>query len=361
MLYHLLYPLSEHLSILNVFRYITFRTAYATVTALVLAFALGPPLIRFLRRRAIQDEVREDVPATHRGKAGTPSMGGLLILACVVVPTLLWADLGNRNILLVLFATVWLGVVGFMDDYLKIVKKRPKGLVGRYKLVGQIGLGLVIGAVLQFYPNEAEIATRVGVPFFKNASIDLGWLYIPFVILVITGTSNAVNLADGLDGLAAGMLAVATVTFAGITYVSGNVKFSDYLNIYYVAGSGELAVFCGAAVGALLGFLWFNSHPAQVFMGDTGSLAMGGALGTLAILIKKEYLLLIIGGLFVVEVLSVVIQVISFKWKGKRVFKMAPLHHHFELLDWTEPKVVVRFWIVSVLLALLGLSTLKLR
>ncbi len=361
MLYHLLYPLSQHLSILNVFRYITFRTAYATVTALVLAFALGPPVIRYLRKHAIQDEVREDVPATHVGKRGTPSMGGILILICVIVPTLLWADLGNRNIVLMLVATAWLGLVGFMDDYLKIVRKRPKGLVGRYKLAGQIAVGLLIGIALKFLPVDPETATRIGVPFFKNASLDLGWVYIPFVILVITATSNAVNLADGLDGLAAGMLAVAAVTFAGITYVTGNVKFSDYLNIYYVAGSGELAVFSGAMLGALLGFLWFNSHPAQVFMGDTGSLAMGGALGTLAILIKKEYLLLIIGGVFVLEVLSVVIQVVSYKWRGKRVFRMAPIHHHFELMNWTEPKVVVRFWIGSVLLALLGLSTLKLR
>ncbi|MCK4545942.1 MAG: phospho-N-acetylmuramoyl-pentapeptide-transferase [Candidatus Eisenbacteria sp.] len=361
MLYHLLYPLSEYLSVLNVFRYITFRTAYAMVTALVVAFALGPPLIRQLRRHCIQDGIREDVPRTHQVKKGTPSMGGLLILAAVIVPTLLWADLGNRNILLVLTATVWLGVAGFIDDYLKIVRKRPKGLVGRYKLAGQIGLGLAIGIVLQFFPDNPDIATRIGVPFLKNAYVNLGWFYIPFVILVITATSNAVNLADGLDGLAAGMLVVAIVTFAGICYVSGNVKFADYLNIYYVPGSGELAVFCGAAAGALLGFLWFNSHPAQVFMGDTGSLAMGGALGTLAILIKKEYLLLIIGGVFVLEVLSVVIQVISFKCRGRRVFRMAPLHHHFELLNWAEPKVVIRFWIGSVLLALLGLSTLKLR
>ena len=361
MLYHLLYPLREYLSVLNVFRYITFRTAYATVTALVLAFALGPPLIRYLRARLVVAEVREDVPPTHVNKRGTPSMGGLLVLAAVIIPTLLWADLSNRNVLIMLVVTLWMGTVGFMDDYLKIVKRRPKGLVGRYKLAGQISLGLMIGVLLQFFPDEPEIATRIGVPFFKNAYINLGYFYIPFVVLVITATSNAVNLADGLDGLAAGMLAVAAATFAGMCYVSGNVKFSDYLNIYYVPGSGELTVFCGAAVGALLGFLWFNSHPAQVFMGDTGSLSMGGALGALAILIKKEYLLVIVGGLFVAEVLSVVIQVISFRWRGKRVFRMSPLHHHFELMEWPESRVVVRFWIGSVLLALLGLSTLKLR
>jgi len=360
-LYHLLYPLREYLSVLNVFRYITFRTAYATVTALVLAFALGPPLIRYLRARLVVAEVREDVPPTHVNKRGTPSMGGLLVLAAVIIPTLLWADLSNRNVLIMLVVTLWMGTVGFMDDYLKIVKRRPKGLVGRYKLAGQISLGLMIGVLLQFFPDEPEIATRIGVPFFKNAYINLGYFYIPFVVLVITATSNAVNLADGLDGLAAGMLAVAAATFAGMCYVSGNVKFSDYLNIYYVPGSGELTVFCGAAVGALLGFLWFNSHPAQVFMGDTGSLSMGGALGALAILIKKEYLLVIVGGLFVAEVLSVVIQVISFRWRGKRVFRMSPLHHHFELMEWPESRVVVRFWIGSVLLALLGLSTLKLR
>lgn len=360
-MYHLLYPLREYLSVLNVFRYITFRTAYATVTALVLAFALGPPLIRYLRARLVVAEVREDVPPTHVNKRGTPSMGGLLVLAAVIIPTLLWADLSNRNVLIMLVVTLWMGTVGFMDDYLKIVKRRPKGLVGRYKLAGQISLGLMIGVLLQFFPDEPEIATRIGVPFFKNAYINLGYFYIPFVVLVITATSNAVNLADGLDGLAAGMLAVAAATFAGMCYVSGNVKFSDYLNIYYVPGSGELTVFCGAAVGALLGFLWFNSHPAQVFMGDTGSLSMGGALGALAILIKKEYLLVIVGGLFVAEVLSVVIQVISFRWRGKRVFRMSPLHHHFELMEWPESRVVVRFWIGSVLLALLGLSTLKLR
>jgi phospho-N-acetylmuramoyl-pentapeptide-transferase len=349
------------ISAFNVFRYITFRTSYATVTSLLICFVFGPLIIRALRRRRYLNGIRQHTPDSHAGKQGTPTMGGLMILLAVVVPTLLWADLGNRYVLICLLSTCWLGAMGFIDDYLRSVKQKPAGLVGKYKIAGQSILGLTVGTVLLLYPEDPELATRITVPFFKNVFPDLGILYIPFVILVITGASNAVNLTDGLDGLAIGMFALAAAAFAGITYVSGHARFSGYLNILYLRQAGELTVFCGTLVGASLGFLWFNAHPAQVFMGDTGSLALGGALGTLAVLIKKEILLAVVGGIFVVEVLSVIIQVAAVRLTGRKVFKMAPLHHHFELLGWPESKLVVRFWIVSVLLALVTLSTLKLR
>jgi phospho-N-acetylmuramoyl-pentapeptide-transferase len=361
MFYHLLYPLRDYISAFNVFRYITFRTAYATITSLLICFVFGPLIINMLRSRSMLNRVRENTPEHHAGKQGTPTMGGILILLAVVVPTLLWADLGNRFILICLASICCLGAMGFIDDYLRIVKRKPSGLVGRYKIAGQAILGLVIGIILLLYPARPDLATKITVPFFKGVYPDLGVLYIPFVILVITGASNAVNLADGLDGLAIGMFAFAAAAFAGITYVSGHARFSEYLNILYLSQAGELTIFCGSLVGASIGFLWFNTHPAQVFMGDTGSLALGGALGTLAVLIKKEILLAIVGGLFVIEALSVIIQVVAFRLTGRKVFRMAPLHHHFELLNWPESKVVVRFWIASVLMALVTLSTLKLR
>ena len=361
MFYHLLYPLREYIHAFNVFRYITFRTAYATLTALLICFIFGPAIIRALKRRNVVDGVRMDTPERHAGKQGTPTMGGLMILLAVVVPTLLWANLANKYVLICLFTTCWLGAMGFTDDYLRMIRHKPKGMVGKYKIAGQAVLGLVVGALILAFPDDPDLATKTTVPFFKNIFPDLGLFYIPFVILVITGTSNAVNFADGLDGLAIGMYAIAAAAFAGLSYVTGHARFSEYLNILYLKDAGELTVFCGALVGASLGFLWYNAHPAQVFMGDTGSLALGGALAVISILIKKEILLAIVGGIFVIEALSVIVQVASFRLTGRRVFKMAPIHHHFELVGWPESKLVVRFWILSALLALVTLSTLKLR
>jgi phospho-N-acetylmuramoyl-pentapeptide-transferase len=360
-LYHLLYPLHEIFSPFNVFRYITFRAAYATVTALLLCFIFGPPLVRRLREFKIRQIIRHEGPRTHLTKEGTPTMGGILLVAAVVLPTVLWASLLNRYVIAAVGVTLVLGALGFLDDYLHVVRRTPKGLLGRYKLAVQIAVGLAVGVLLYLYPIEPRLATATSVPFLKNRVLDLGILYIPFVALVITSTSNAVNLTDGLDGLATGLIALAAVSFAGLSYVSGHVKLAGYLNIPYVLGSGELTIFCMAMFGAALGFLWFNNHPADVFMGDTGSLALGGALGTVAVMLKKELLLLLIGGIFVAEALSVIIQVLSFKLRHKRVFRMAPIHHHFELKGWPESRVVVRFWIVGVLLALLSLSTLKLQ
>jgi phospho-N-acetylmuramoyl-pentapeptide-transferase len=361
MLYWLLYPLHDQIPLFNVFRYITFRSAYAMVTALLISFVLGPWMIQTLRRLQGKVAVREDTPEAHQKKTGTPSMGGLLILASSVVPTLLWANLGNRQVQLVLLATVWMAGIGFLDDYLKIVKKVRHGLVGRYKMAGQITLGLLLGCVLYFFPEQPELATRTTVPFLKLFNPDLGLLYIPFVVAVMAGASNAVNLADGLDGLAIGLCSLAFLAFAGLAYVSGNRVFAEYLNIAFVRGSGELTIFCMAMVGAALGFLWYNTHPAEMFMGDTGSLALGGGLGAVAVLVKKEFLLVLIGGVLVAEALSVMIQVGSYRYLGKRVFRMAPLHHHFELLGWPETKIVVRFWIVAALLVMLSLSTIKLQ
>jgi len=362
LLYHLLYPLAERIGALNLFRYITFRTAYAAVTALVASLLLGPWIIRYLRRRQWGEEIRTEGPQTHKKKAGTPSMGGLMILAAIVVPTLLWADLTNHFVQALLFVTVWMGVLGFIDDYLKVVKKRPRGMVARTKMSGQVLLGLLLGAWLYFDPPALQFGTTSEIPFFKNYVLDFGVLYIPLVVVVIAGTSNAVNLTDGLDGLAIGLTGICFVAFGAIAYITGRTDFSRYLAIEYLAGAGELTVFCGAAVGAALGFLWFNSHPAEVFMGDTGSLALGGALGACALLLKKELLLVILGAVFVAEALSVIIQVMSYRFRnGKRVFKMAPLHHHFELSGWAESKVVVRFWIIGMICALISLSTLKIR
>jgi phospho-N-acetylmuramoyl-pentapeptide-transferase len=361
MLYHLLYPLHEHFSAFNVFRYITFRSAYAMVTALVISFLLAPAIIRALRNREMFQRIREEGPKTHQAKSGTPTMGGLIILAAVVVPSLLWCNLANTYVQIVLATTVWMGAIGFLDDYLRVVKGRPKGLVGRYKLVGQMVFGLGLGVLLYVHPLAPDAAALTSIPFFKGLFINFGVFYIVLVALVLTGTSNAVNLSDGVDGLAIGLSAFCFFAFAGLAYLSGHRVFSDYLNIMYLEGSGELSVYCMSVVGASLGFLWYNAHPAQVFMGDTGSLSLGGALGVIAVLLKRELLLVVIGGLFVAEALSVIIQVGSFKLRGKRVFRMSPLHHHFELGGWHENKVVVRFWIVAALLALLSLSTLKLQ
>lgn len=361
MLYHLLYPLKEYFFAFNVFRYITFRAAYAMVTALAISFIFGPKMITWLKAMQIGEHIRGDIPSSHANKEGTPTMGGVLILAAIVIPTLLWANLKNHYIQLALVVTVWTGIIGFIDDYLSVVKKKDKGLIGRYKLLGQLLFGAALGVFLYFNPLVSEGVTRTSVPFFKNIYIDWGIFYIPFVMLVITGTSNAVNLTDGLDGLATGVAAFSFFAFATLAYLSGHRVFADYLNIVYLDGSGELTVYCMSVVGAALGFLWFNTHPAEIFMGDTGSLSLGGALGTVAVLLKRELLLVIIGGVFVAEALSVILQVASFKMRGKRVFRMAPLHHHFELKGWPESRVVVRFWIIAALLALLSISTLKLR
>lgn len=362
MLYHLLYPLSEYVSGLNLFRYITFRTAGATVTAMIICMVLGPFFIRLLQKHQLKETIRHDGPQSHHAKAGTPTMGGLIIFAGIMIPTLLWADLSNFYILLVMLVTSWLALIGFMDDYLKAVKHQKKGLIARKKLIGQVLIGLIFGVLLVFWGPDSVYDGTTSIPFFKNYVLVLGILYIPWIVGVVTSTSNAVNLTDGLDGLAIGLCALAFLTFGGIAYVSGRTDFSRYLQIDYLPGTGELSVYCGAALGAAIGFLWFNTHPAQVFMGDTGSLSLGGALGAIAILLKKELLLVIVGGVFVIEALSVIIQVLSYRYRNKqRVFKMAPLHHHFELLGWAESKVVVRFWILGVLCSLITLATLKVR
>jgi phospho-N-acetylmuramoyl-pentapeptide-transferase len=362
MFYHLLYPLSQYWSGFNVFKYITFRSAYATVTALLICFLLGNWVIRRLHALQLGEEIRADGPATHQAKKGTPTMGGVLVLTAIIIPTLLWADLTNRYVQLALLGTVWMGVIGFIDDYLKVVKKRPKGMIGRFKLVGQIGYGLLLGTILLQTGGNDPLLTKTSIPFLKDVFINWGPFYIPLVILVVTGTSNAVNLTDGLDGLAIGLSALAFAAYAVLAYLSGHAAFAQYLNTPHLPMAGELTVYCAAVVGASLGFLWFNANPARVFMGDTGSLALGGALGTVAILVKREFLLVVLGGIFVAEAVSVIAQVAYFKRSGgKRLFRMAPLHHHFELLGWSETQVVVRFWIVGILLLLLGMSSIKLQ
>jgi phospho-N-acetylmuramoyl-pentapeptide-transferase len=358
MIYHLLYPLHTEYVFLNVFRYITFRTIYAVLTALVISFLLGPAVIRWLQRLHIGQQIREAGPKSHQAKSGTPTMGGLLILIAVVGSTLLWADLSKRYVWVVLLATVGFGFIGFWDDYLKVVKRHSRGLIPRYKFSLQVAVAAVAAAVLATGPG---FSTQIALPFVKTVTVDLGWLYFVLVVLVVVGSSNAVNLTDGLDGLAIGPVIVAATAYMIVAYAAGHRKIADYLLISYIEGAGELSVFCGAMIGASLGFLWFNTYPATVFMGDVGSLPLGAALGLVAVVSKHELLLLLVGGLFVIEALSVIFQVASFKSRGKRVFLMAPIHHHFELKGWEEPKVVVRFWIIAIILALLSLSTLKLR
>ncbi|MGQ0714074.1 MAG: phospho-N-acetylmuramoyl-pentapeptide-transferase [Gemmatimonadaceae bacterium] len=377
MLYHLLTPLTEYWGALRLFNYITFRAAGAVVTAIVLAFLVGPPIIRRLRGMQIHQVIREGTPDSHQEKKTTPTMGGLIILIAAIVPTLLWARLTNRYVWLALFVTAWMGGIGFLDDYLKLKQKREgkknEGLVERYKLIGQLTLGTILGVYLWLFPLSTLPGASTTLPFYKYILIVplFAWLYVPFVAFILTGTSNAVNLTDGLDGLAAGLIAIAAGTFGLFAYLIGRVDASQYLGIFYLRGAGELTVFCVAVFGACVGFLWYNAKPAQVFMGDTGSLALGGALGAVAILLKSEFLLLLIGGVFVAETLSVIIQRSMFKYrkrkhgldyaKQNRVFLRAPLHHHFELLGWPETQVVVRFWILGIFCAFIALSTLKLR
>ncbi|HEV8123669.1 MAG TPA: phospho-N-acetylmuramoyl-pentapeptide-transferase [Gemmatimonadales bacterium] len=375
MFYQVFTPLGKSYLIFNLFNYISFRAAGAMVTALLIAFVVGPGIIRALRARKIGQVIRADGPATHQGKRGTPTMGGIIILIATVVPTLLWAQLTNRFVLVAMLATLWMGGIGFIDDYLKIVQGKSRGLVAKWKLVGQVSFGLVLALVLYYHPvvDPATIpATGTTLPFFKYIVVNFSpVLFVIFVTTVITGSTNAVNLTDGLDGLATGLTAIAAAAFAFFAYVFGRVDATDYLNLFYLPGSGELTIFLSALMGASLGFLWFNAHPAQVFMGDTGSLAIGGGLGTVAILLKAEFLLLLIGGVFALEAASVLLQTGKYKWlkrtRGKeyadahRVFRMAPLHHHFEKLGWQESTVVTRFYILGIFCALLAFATLKVR
>lgn len=360
MLYSLLYSLYTWFSPLNVFRYITFRTALAVLTAMLITFILGPKVIKRLSRFSVTQQVRDDGPQTHLGKTGTPTMGGVLIIISILVTVLLWGDLTNKYILMMIFSLVGFGTIGFIDDYLKVVKRNSKGLRGCYKFGAQVLLALAISMFIYMNPKD-PYNDVLSIPFFKKWLFDLGWFYVPFSIVVIVGSSNAVNLTDGIDGLAVGLVGISVLATGILVYISGNFKFSQYLQVLYIPGTGELTVFCGAILGASLGFLWYNSYPADVFMGDVGSLSLGGVLGTLAVITKQEIVLAVVGGIFVIETLSVVFQVASFKLTGKRIFRMAPIHHHFELKGWPEPKVIVRFWIVGIMLALLSLATLKLR
>ncbi len=351
----------------EVFRFLTFRSAVAAITGLFLSLYLGPKIIRRLQKSQIGEAKKIDAPKTHWSKAGTPTMGGIIIIIAVFIPVLLWADVKSIYIILIVAGTLWLGAVGFLDDYLKVVKKYPNGLIARYKLLGQVLIGLIVGSVIYFSPEFEGINTVTTVPFLKDVNFDFSFLYIPVVVFIITATSNAVNLTDGLDGLATGVIVIVMLTLAILSYVSGNAIFSDYLNIIYLPGSGELTVYVAALSGAALGFLWFNSYPAQVFMGDTGSLALGGAFGILTVLIKKELLIPILGGVFFLETISVIIQRLYFKYtkkkygEGRRIFKMAPIHHHFELEGWAEPKIVIRFYIIAIILAIVSLTSFKIR
>jgi phospho-N-acetylmuramoyl-pentapeptide-transferase len=374
-LYHLLAPLGKHFILFNLLNYISFRAAGATVTAILIAFLIGPPIIARLRARKIGQVIRAEGPASHQGKRGTPTMGGVIILLSSIIATLLWSQLGNRYVLFAVLATLWMGGIGFLDDYLKIVEGKSRGLVAKWKLAGQVSFGVVLGTLLLYFPvvpSDTIPASATTVPFFKFVIITFWpWIYVAFVTTVITGSSNAVNLTDGLDGLAAGLSAIAAGAFALFGYILGRVDATAYLNLFYLPGAGELSVFCAALLGGCIGFLWFNAHPAQVFMGDTGSLALGGAFGTVAILLKAEFLLLIVGGVFAAEAVSVMLQTGVYKWhkrsRGKeyadahKVFRMAPLHHHFEKLGWHESTVVTRFYILGIFCAMLALATLKLR
>ncbi len=375
MLYHLLAPLGKTNLLFNLFNYISFRAAGAMVTALIIAFVVGPGIIAKLRELKVGQVIRAEGPATHQVKRGTPTMGGLIIIAATVIPTLLWAPITNRFVMVTVIAMLWCGAIGFVDDYLKVVEGRPRGLVAKWKLIGQVSFGVTLGVMLVQWPvvPPATIpAAATTVPFFKYLLVTFApWLYVLFVTGVVTGFSNAVNLTDGLDGLATGLSMIAAGAFAFFAYVLGRIDTTGYLNLFYLPGSGELAVFCAALMGACLGFLWFNAHPAKVFMGDTGSLALGGAFGTIAILLKSEFLLVIVGGVFVTEAVSVMLQTSVYKYfkhsRGReyadahRVFRMAPLHHHFEKLGWAETTVVVRFWILGIFCALAAFATLKLR
>lgn len=369
MFYYLFEYINEHFAPpgFDMFKFLSFRSALAAITGLFLSLYLGPKIINYLKKLQIGETIKEEGPAGHKSKAGTPTMGGIIIILSVILPVLFWADVKSTYILLVLLGTIWLSFVGFIDDYLKVVKGYPNGLIARYKLLGQIILGVVVGAVIMFMPEFSEYNTQTTLPFFKNLNFDFSYLYIPAVIFIITATSNAVNLTDGLDGLAIGTMIFVMVALGIMSYVSGNIIYADYLNIMYLPGSGELTVFIAALIGAGLGFLWFNFYPAQIFMGDTGSLALGGAFGIMAILIKKELLIPILGGVYFLETVTVIMQRLYFRYtkkkygEGKRIFKMTPIHHHFELSGWAEPKIVVRFYIITIILAIISLASFKIR
>ena len=358
MLYHIFYPLAANVKLFNIFKYLTFRSIYAMITALLVCFVIGPWIIRTLDGLQARQVIRTDGPESHLQKQGTPTMGGVMILAAIIIPTLLWANLTSAYIWMALFITVGYGLIGFVDDYKKVVKKDTKGLSPRQKMFWQV---LLAGAVAVFLFLKPGFSEQLYFPFFKNFHPDLGIWFIPFATLVIVGASNAVNLTDGLDGLAIGPVTINAATYMLFAYVAGHATLSAYLQIPRVVGAGELAVLCGAMVGAGLGFLWYNSYPAEIFMGDVGSLSLGGTLGIIAVLTKQELLLVIVGGVFVVEALSVIFQVGSYKYRGKRIFRMAPIHHHFELKGVAEPKIIVRFWIITIILALVAISTLKMR
>ena len=361
MLYHLLFPLHTEFGLLNVIQYITFRTAAASLTAFVVSLLFGPLVIRRLRALQIRQVVRDDGPATHHVKAGTPTMGGLLVLGAALVPTLLWADLTNLYVWIAVVSTLAFGAIGFVDDYLKVQRGTHHGLSVRGKLIAQSAVAVAVGLVLLQLTRTDLYSTEIIFPFFKEFTPNIGWLYVPFAVLILLMASNAVNLTDGLDGLAISVFTVAAGAFTALTYISGHAAIAEFLLIVRFPPAGELTIFCGSLVGAGLGFLWYNSYPADVFMGDVGSLALGGALGTVALLIKQELLLPIVGAVFFIEALSVIIQVGSFKLTGQRVFRMAPIHHHFELIGWSEPKIISRFLIAAVVFALFSLTTLKLR
>lgn len=359
MIYYLLYPLHETISFFNVFRYITFRTIFAAITALLISLIFGKWMIQKLQAMQIGQQIRDDGPQSHLIKKGTPTMGGLLIIFAVLISTLLWTNLSDVYIWLILLVTVGFGLIGFVDDYSKLAGKSSKGISGKTRLIAEIIIALFVSVILYMKPG---FNSQITIPFFKTVLPNLGWGYVLLCTFIIVGAANAVNLTDGLDGLAIGPVIICFATYVLFAYFAGNVKVASYLQIPYVSGAGELAVFCGAIVGAGLGFLWFNSYPAEVFMGDVGSLSLGGALGAVAMMTKQEILLAIVGGIFVIETFSVIFQVGYFRITGgKRILKMAPLHHHFELKGWAEPKVIVRFWIISILLALMAISTLKLR
>lgn len=361
MLYHLLYPLHTFIGPFNVFQYVTFRAAMAILTAMLISFLLGPLLIKILKKKQICQSIREEGPSSHQPKAGTPTMGGVLLIISIITPTLLWADLSNPFIWVIVVSMLVFGAIGFLDDFLKIKRKKNLGLSICTKLAMQIGAGLLFGIVLIVLSHYGVYSTQLSVPFFKTFTPDLGWFYVLFTIIVIIGSANAVNFTDGLDGLAIGCVLIAAATFAILTYAVGHAIIADYLGIINIKGTAELTIFCGSLVGSSMGFLWYNSHPAEVFMGDVGSMALGGSLGTLAVLIKQEIILILVGGLFVIEAISVILQVASFRMTGKRIFKMAPIHHHYEQRGWHESKIVIRFWIIAIIFSLLSLATLKLR
>lgn len=367
MFYHIFTPLGDVSIIFNVFRYVTFRSIAAFITALLFSIIFGPVFIRMLKKHQVVEAINDDVPSCHKVKQGTPTMGGLIILSGLLLSSFLWNNLTNTNILIMYLVALWLGGLGFLDDYFKNIKKMKSGLIAKYKLAGQVSLSLIVVFTIYFTSYDPEIVTRINLPFLKDTAIQLGWFFIPFVIFMVVGTSNAVNLTDGLDGLAAGCIAVATFAIGAMAYIKGNINHATYLQLDFIREAGELSVFTSAIIGTILGFLWYNTKPAQIFMGDTGSLALGGLLATLSILIKEEVFFAIVGGIFVIETLSTIIQRYFFKYtkkkygEGRRVFLCAPIHHHFEKKGWSEEKIVIRFWIITVLLAALGFATIKLR